>query len=87
MNVGGEKVSRFAKIYVSVFSVIWIGYGCYSLIMKQPHSLTLLLFGTSFAIVFFFATWFSQWLIGNYKRVDAFSKSFFSKKVASRKQN
>ncbi|TGA97843.1 hypothetical protein E4665_10620 [Sporolactobacillus shoreae] len=78
-------MSRFAKFYVSVFAIIWVGYGLFSVLMKQPHSLALLLFGASFAIVFFLATWFSQWIFRNYKRIDAMAKTIFAKRAVNRK--
>ncbi|WP_100486065.1 hypothetical protein [Sporolactobacillus pectinivorans] len=78
-------MSSFAKFYVSVFSIIWVGYGLFSVLMKQSHSLALLLFGISFAVVFFLTTWFSQWIFRNYKRIDAMAKTIFAKKAVNRK--
>ena len=67
-------MSRFAKLYVTVFSVIWIGYGLFRIIQNKPAGLTVLLFGIAFSVVFFFATWFSQWVLWNYQKVDRQSK-------------
>lgn len=78
-------MSRFAKVYAGVFSAIWVGYGLISLIMGRPHSLSLLLFGIAFSIVIIPATWFSQWLMSKYRRVDAVSRDYFVKQSKGRK--
>lgn len=63
-------MSRFAKLYATLFSVIWIGYGLYSVYQQTPSSGLILLLGIAFSITIIAATWFSQWILKKYRILD-----------------
>ncbi|WP_077614090.1 hypothetical protein [Caenibacillus caldisaponilyticus] len=73
-------MSRFAKIYVAVFTAIWVGNGVFSLLVHRPGALNTLIYGVGFSVVFFMATVFSQWLFRRYKEVDKQSKKLLAKR-------
>lgn len=72
-------MTRFSKFYITAMIAVWIGYGLYSMVTHKPDSMSTLLFGTGFSIVFFIAVLFSEWLRKNYKRIDTVSKDRVSK--------
>lgn len=72
------KLRRFLFIYALAFSVIWIGYGIYSIVTNQPNAINVLVFGIAFAGLVSATSWFSYWLMGHYKRIDKLAKETFS---------
>jgi len=72
-------MKRFLYLYATVFSLIWLGYGLYAVISNKPSASNILLFGIAFSIVIFGASWFSNWLMGHYRRVDKMAKELLNK--------
>ncbi|GAA0610363.1 MULTISPECIES: hypothetical protein [Virgibacillus] len=72
-------MKRFLFIYGLVFSMIWIGYGLYSVFTNQPSANLILGFGIAFSVVICAATWFSYWLMGHYQKIDAMAKRILAK--------
>lgn len=78
-------MGRFFQIYVSVFIVIWIGYGVYSVLTRQPYGLSVLLFGVGFSVVLIPAVWFSRWLMKSYRNTDTMTQKFLARNARNRK--
>ncbi|SJZ62211.1 hypothetical protein [Garciella nitratireducens] len=73
-------MKKFLMIYASVFSFIWIGTGIYAIITNQPSHYGVLLFGLAFSFTIFLTSWFSNWLIKHYKKIDTMTKNLSIKK-------
>ncbi|MBP1950519.1 hypothetical protein SAMN05216232_1113 [Virgibacillus subterraneus] len=72
-------MKKFLFIYALAFSLIWVGYGLYSVITNQPSANLILGIGVAFSLTIFAASWFSYWLMGHYKNVDALARKILSK--------
>lgn len=75
-----NKLKRFFITYATVFALIWIGYGLFSVVTGKPSASLILGYGIAFSIVIFAASWFSYWLMGHYKKVDQMAKEILTKK-------
>jgi len=73
-------MKKFLFIYALTFSLIWTGYGVYSLLTNQPSAGLIFGFGVAFSIVIFATSWFSSWLMNHYKKVDTMAKNMIGKK-------